>query len=312
MDGSGRVEWPEGRAFAFTVFDDTDLATVENVGPVYAFLRDLGLRTTKSVWAIAGDGVPSIGGATCDDPAYRDWTLELQAAGFEIGSHGASPTTSPRDVVARSLNRFREIYGHYPDALANHYGCRESIYWGEDRVSGTSRLAYNLMTGFRRRGQYRGHREGDPLFWGDLCRERIRFVRNFTYADVNTLAACPVMPYYDPDRPYLRAWFASSEGANVEAFCRCLGEAEQDRLEAEGGACIMYTHFASGFWADGELNQRFRELMRRLACKNGWFVPVTALLDCLVEKRGLTVLTAAQRGALERRWLRSKIRVGHS
>jgi hypothetical protein len=312
VDGSGRVEWPEGRAFAFTVFDDTDLATVENVGPVYAFLRDLGLRTTKSVWAIAGDGVPSIGGATCDDPAYRDWTLELQAAGFEIGSHGASPTTSPRDVVARSLNRFREIYGHYPDALANHYGCRESIYWGEDRVSGTSRLAYNLMTGFRRRGQYRGHREGDPLFWGDLCRERIRFVRNFTYADVNTLAACPVMPYYDPDRPYLRAWFASSEGANVEAFCRCLGEAEQDRLEAEGGACIMYTHFASGFWADGELNQRFRELMRRLACKNGWFVPVTALLDCLVEKRGLTVLTAAQRGALERRWLRSKIRVGHS
>jgi hypothetical protein len=312
VDPTGRVEWPEGRAFAFTVFDDTDHATVENVGPVYDLLRDLGMRTTKSVWAMAGDGVPHIGGATCDDPAYCDWTLELQAAGFEIGSHGAAPTTSQREVVARSLARFREIFGHDPDALANHSGCRDSIYWGEARVGGTSRLAYNLMSGFRRRGLFRGHREGDPLFWGDLCRERVRYVRNFTYTDVNTLAACPVMPYYDPDRPYVRAWFASSEGADVEAFNSCLGEAEQDRLEAEGGACIMYTHFASGFWSDGVLNQRFGELMQRLARKNGWFMPVATLLDHLVQKRGLMVLTPAQRGALERRWLRSKIRVGYS
>jgi hypothetical protein len=215
-------------------------------------------------------------------------------------------------VVARSLARFREIYGHDPDALANHSGCRESIYWGEDRVGGTSRLAYNLMTGFRRRGLFRGHREGDPLFWGDLCRERVRYVRSFTYTDINTLAACPVMPYHDPDRPYVRAWFASSEGANVDAFNGRLAEAEQERLEAEGGACIMYTHFASGFWSGGELNSRFRELMQRLASKNGWFVPVTTLLDYLVQHRGLTVLTAAQRRALERRWLRSKIRVGYS
>lgn len=313
MGTNARVEWPDGRAFAFTIFDDTDNATIENVSPVYSLMRDLGLRTTKSVWATSGDGVPRIGGTTCDDPRYCDWTLELQAAGFEIGSHGASPTTSPRDVVARSLKRFREIYGQDPDALANHSGCLESIYWGEDRVSGTARLAYNTMTGFQRRGLFRGHREGDPLFWGDLCRERVRYVRNFTYADVNTLAACPVMPYYDPDRPYVRAWFASSEGADVKAFNRRLSEAEQDRLEAEGGACIMYTHFASGFWSDGELNPRFREVVRRLARKNGWFVPVTTLLDHLVaQHREPSVLTSAQRRALEVRWLRSKIRVGYS
>jgi hypothetical protein len=74
----------------------------------------------------------------------------------------------------------------------------------------------------------------------------------------------------------------------------------------------MYTYFASGFWRDGKLNQRFRELMQRLACENGWFVPVITLLDHLLEHSGLTALTASERPALERRWLRSKIRVGYS
>jgi len=312
VGGNERIEWPDGKAFAFSVFDDTDRATLENVRPVYDLLRDLGLRTTKSVWAIAGDGVPRIGGATVDDPAYRAWTLELQAAGFEIGSHGATPMTSPRDTVRRSLDRFRQIYGHDPSTLANHSGCRESIYWGDDRADGLSRLAYNAITGFRRRGFFRGHKVGDPLFWGDLCRERIRYVRNFTFAQIDTLAACPVMPYHDPERPYVNAWFASSEGADVRAFNACLAEANQERLEASGGACIMYTHFASGFWRDDELDPRFGELMARLAERKGWFVPVTTLLDYLVERRGLTELTAGQRRALERRWLRSKIRVGYS
>jgi len=120
------------------------------------------------------------------------------------------------------------------------------------------------------------------------------------------------MPYHDPDRPNVRAWFASSEGADVGAFNHQLGEAEQDRLEAEGGACIMYTHFASGFCNDGRIDPRFRELMEKKKKKNGWFVPVTPLLDHLVRQRGLTVLSPAQRHALERRWLRSKIRVGYS
>jgi hypothetical protein len=135
-------------------------------------------------------------------------------------------------------------------------------------------------------------------------------VRNFTYRDVNTLAMCPTMPYHDPDRPYVNAWFAASEGSDVVAFNGCLSEERQDRLEAEGGACIMYTHLASGFFRDGRLDPRFAELMTRLAAKNGWFVPVTTLLDYLAGLRGLTTITATQRRGLERRWLRSKFLTG--
>ena len=306
------VKWPDGKSFAFTIFDDTDNATYENVAPVYELLGELRLRTTKSLWAIKGAGTPRIGGDTCEDEAYRRWTLELQSSGFEIASHGATYETSDRDQVIRAMDRFREIYGKDPSSLANHADCAESIYWGADRVSGLPRLAYNLLTGLRRTGTFRGHLPGDPLFWGDICRDRVRYVRNFTFRDVNTLAMCPMMPYHDPDRPYVNAWFASSEGADVLRFNSCLSEENQDRLEAEGGACIMYTHLASGFVREGRVDARFQHLITRLAGKNGWFVPVTTLLDYLAGQQGLTVLTAVQRRALEWRWLRSKAMVGRS
>ncbi|MEQ9322961.1 MAG: hypothetical protein RIF41_27595, partial [Polyangiaceae bacterium] len=82
--------WPDGKRFAFTVFDDTDRATLDNVREVYALLADLGMRTTKSVWPIKGSNEPTIPGTTCEDDAYRAWTLELQRPGFEIGYHNAT------------------------------------------------------------------------------------------------------------------------------------------------------------------------------------------------------------------------------
>ncbi len=312
MVSEGPITWPDGKRFAFTVFDDTDLATLGRLVPVYDMLGDLGLRTTKSVWPILGEGTPHIGGLTCDDPEYLAWTLRLQASGFEIGSHGASCVTSPRAQVIRAMARFRELYGHTPHTLANHSGCRESIYWGPDRVDGLARVAYNAMTRFRNRGVFRGHIEGDPLFWGDICRSDVRYVRNFTFTEIDTLKSCPMMPYRDPARPYVNAWFASSEGANVRSFNACLSESNQDRLEERGGACIMYTHFAAGFVEDGTLDVRFATLMRRLASKNGWFVPVANLLDHIVAQRDLTTIAPRDRAALERRWLVSKARTGHT
>jgi hypothetical protein len=308
--GDHAIAWPDGKAFAFTIFDDTDLATVERVAPVYALLTDLGLRTTKSVWAMEGEGNPSYKGSTSDDPVYLAWTLGLQAAGFEIGSHGATFSTSPREKVIESMDRFRERYGHDPATLANHTGCGEAIYWGADRLTGVNRLAYNVLTRFRNNGTFRGHLEGDSHFWGDICRARVRYVRNFTFTDIDTLAACPLMPYHDPVRPYVNHWFASTEGRNLRTFNERVTEASIDRLEASGGACVMYTHFASGFTDDGRLDPRFRATMERLAGKNGWFVPVATLLDFLLAQRGPTILTNAQRRSLERRWLFGKLSVG--
>ena len=309
---NGRIQWPDGKDFAFTIFDDTDNATIERVAPVYDFLCGLGLRTTKSVWPFKGEGTTPFSGSTCEDPDYLAWTLGLLGEGFEIGYHGATYVTSPRERVVAAIERFRDLYGYYPLSMANHTGCAESIYWGADRVTGINRLAYNLLTRFRRRGVFRGDRDGDPLFWGDVCKAKVRYVRNFTFTDIDTLAACPMMPYHDARRPYVNHWFASSEGSHVDAFTRCLSEANMDRLEEDGGACIMYAHLACGFADGAQANPRFSSLIERLARKNGWFVPVTTLLDFLLDQHGPTVITPAQRRGLERRWLLSKLRLGSS
>jgi hypothetical protein len=171
---------------------------------------------------------------------------------------------------------------------------------------------YKLLMHFNRHWDYRGHVAGDPYFWGDLCQERIKYYRNFVFRDINTLKTCPFMPYHDAQRPYVNYWFASSEGQGLPQYNRCLQEKNQDRLEEEGGACIMYTHFACGFAEDGRLDPRFRALMERLSRKNGWFVPVRRLLDHLLATHGHYDITNAQRRRLEGRWLLGKIVSGTS
>jgi hypothetical protein len=300
--------WPGRKRFAFTIFDDTDLETVDNGPGVYAFLSELGMRVTKSVWVLPPNGEALYGGSSCADPDYLAWALELQRSGHEIALHNVASSTSTRSETLAGLDRFRELFGHDPRTLANHVGNLEAIYHGEQRVSGARRALYNVLTRGRRRRLFEGHVPGSPLFWGDLCAERVGYVRNFVYRDADTLAACPLMPYRDPAKPYVAAWFAASEGANPASFVRTIGEAAQDRLESDGGLCIMYTHLGAGFWRDGALDPEFERLMRRLAARDGWFAPVAEVLDHLRSVKGVADLGARERRELEWRWLRDKVR----
>jgi hypothetical protein len=306
------VEWPEGKAFAFTVFDDPDSQTAEDARIVYGFLADLGLRTTKGVWPLGPRRQASDHGATCDDVTFRRWLQCLQQQGYEIGFHNATSHTSYRDETREGLERFREYFGAYPSSMANHYFSGEGIYFGDARLTRWRRLVYNALTIGRHRNEYSGHVQGHACYWGDLCRQHIRYVRNFTFRAINTLAVCPWMPYHDPARPFVNGWFASSEGSNVKSFLDLLAEKHQDALEAQRGACIVYAHFGHGFVESGTLSARFRELMQRLARKNGWFVPVSKLLDHLRQGRDPVVIGDRERASLEWRWLATKVRHGTS
>lgn len=105
------LKWPEGKDFAFSVFDDTDLETVENVHGVYSFLKDHGFLTTKSVWPLRGQEKPRIGGDTCENAQYLDWVKSLEAEGFEIALHNVTYHTSGRQATLSGLERFHEAIG---------------------------------------------------------------------------------------------------------------------------------------------------------------------------------------------------------
>jgi glycosyltransferase involved in cell wall biosynthesis len=298
--------FPDDKKFAFTIFDDTDLSTVENIEPIYRLLDKLGIRTTKSVWPLASVEGARFSGSSLQDPEYLEFVRELQSNGFEIALHNVRNNASVREEVAGGLKEFHRLIGHYPRVHANHSNNRENIYWGAARFS-TLALLYKAATVFRRGWPFEGENESSKYFWGDLCRQHISYVRNFVFREINLDRISSSMPYADPRRPYVNAWFSSCDGADKDAFCALLSEKNQDRLEAEGGVCIVYTHLACGFVKNGRVDSEVAELLQRLASKQGWFVPVSTLLDRMHEWRGTLEIAPSEIAAMERRWLADRV-----
>ncbi len=302
------IKWPNNHEFAFTVFDDTDFATLQNIKPIYSFLMDIGLKTTKSVWPLKSNVLkPHISGTTCADNDYLKWVQDIQEKGFEIALHNVTNSSSIREDTIRGIELFHNYFGHYPKSFANHSDCQEGIYWGDYRLTGIYRILYSIIKN-KNINRFRGHIQNDKYFWGDICKQKIQYVRNFTFNDINTLKKCPYMPYYDPTKPYVNYFFSSSNGSDVKTFNSLISEQNQEKLLKERGACIVYTHFGANFCEDSKINPKFKSLLNILSKKNGWFCTTSQLLDYLKNQRKTpSILSKNQRKDLERRWFIEKI-----
>jgi hypothetical protein len=229
--------------------------------------------------------------------------------------HGTTDHTSTRERILQGFDFFQDVIGHDPRTYVNHVGQREAIYWGKDRLDGLVKYLYcwaHRLRG-RSRESFSGHIPDSPWFWGDICRERVTYVRNLVFKGVDTLANDPWMPYHDPRRPYVRYWFSSSEASKPRHFRELLHPDQQDRLVESGGACIAYTHFGFGFVRSARIDPEVRASIKRLANLPGWFVPVSTLLDHLRSCRGHQEHVNPWRLELMQcRWLLSKLRGGTS
>jgi hypothetical protein len=285
--------------------DDTDNATVENVRPIYRLLESLGMLTTKTVWPVrCEEGSATFAAAeTLDDARYRDFVVDLNRRGFEIAFHCATMESSQRERTIRALTRFAEIFGGPPRVHANHSLNRESLYWGVDRIDdpilrAVYRAAVRLPGDF-----FLGHVPGSAFWWGDLCAAQIKYVRNLSFKEIDLRRVNPSMPYRDERRPYGSWWFSASDAENADAFVALLSVANQVRLEAEGGVCIVATHLANGFCVDGEVRHDVRRLLTRLAERRGWFVPVGPMLDGLRALRTDGPLPPPEWRRMQWRWV---------
>ncbi len=280
------MQLPQGKEFAFTILDDTDDATVENVGPVYDLLFELGLRTTKTVWPLAcPEGSPIFfAGSTLADPDYLDFCQQLAERGFEITWHCATMESSLRERTLHGLEVYAQHFGHPPRVHVNHGHNRENLYWGHKRYR--LRPLQHLARRFSGvQSEFDGEVEQSPYFWGDLCQQHCRFVRNFTFYDLNTIKKDPATPYQLRSTPWINNWFSTSDAPDAAAFKTIVTPARIDRLRSERGICILSTHLGKGFARAGKVDPEVEATLRHIAALRGWFVPVSEILEWLLSVR---------------------------
>lgn len=291
--------YPDGKIFAFTVTDDPDLHEVAAIRPVYDCLAALGLHTTIAAWvgeAHRSNGMPDVPGRfdfgqTLQDREYRDYILSLKDQGFEVAMHTVSGGNDTRQETARGYEEFKKIVGYYPRINIMHSNNLENAYWGRN-VFHDSRMRWffdNIVALIYPKAAFpfSGEDPDSPYFWGDILQSKTSYVRLWGTSGINTLRFNPSMPYHDPATPWVNYWFSFSEGHTGQVFNRLLEHRNIEKLVRERGACIVYTHFASDFAPVGpdgnrQLNPVTRHALEDVARHGeGWFVPVSVLLDRL-------------------------------
>ena len=296
MTSRSPVPFPDGKQFAFSIFDDTDVATLASIRPVYELLDGLGFRTTKSVWPLPYPGDSWYQGSdTLDDPEYASYICHLQERGFEIAFHGASMESSERAQIKAAFEVYRQNLGRYPAAYAAHGGNCDNLYWGTDRFRFRLWRGLYAALGGRRERASEGHRTESPFYWADLAAQHLRYVRSFTYDDLNLWNITAAIPYRTAGTPGVRAFFPSSFADNVAEFIELLSPARQGQLERERGLGIVGTHFGKGFVRDGRVHPGVVEVLTRLSQRPGWFQPVSTVLDYLADAQGEVVLLEGYR-----------------
>ena len=275
--------YPENKEFAFTIIDDTDNANCANIVPIYNLFEQLGLRTTKTTWVFpAKDNYRDT--QTLADPEYKDFLLRLSSLGFEIASHSVSSGSINRDQILEGFSLFKKVFGNFPKIHINHSRNPDNIYWNY-----SSRLAWpfsrimTLLSHINKKAlNFSGEFSSSAHFWGDFCKENIKYIRNLTFSGVNTLNYDPKMPYFDRGKEkYSNYWFSSTDAHTVEEFLDVITFENIDKLERQGGCCIIYTHLAEGFVSNGKVHPEVIKRLKYLSKKNGWFVPASEVLDFL-------------------------------
>ena len=273
-------------SFYFSIVDDTDDATLENIKPVYDFLYEKGILITKTIWVYPPRDKPSSGDCL-QRPEYVEFIKDLHRKGFEIALHNVGSGDYTRDEILEGLEEFKDKLGFYPKIHINHSYNKDSIYGGTKRFNWPFNKIVNAMYP-QYAGEFQGEIEGSAYFWGDVHKEMITYNRNHEFRNLNTLAVDPKTPYLDPKRSrFSNYWFSSSFAPNQLVFNHLVSRKNVDKLVSQGGTAIVFTHFGY-FYKDGQLDQGFVEAIDYLTNqKDGNYMPVSQLLDLRAEERRL-------------------------
>jgi hypothetical protein len=272
--------------FYFTIIDDTDDATLENIKPVYDFLTEKGIFITKTVWVYPPRDENSKGDSL-QRPEYTKYIKELHERGFEIALHNVGSGDYTRNEILQGIEEFKEKLGFYPKIHINHSYNKDSIYGGSKRFNWPFNWVISKIYPQYRDG-FEGDVESSKFYWGDKHKEIIKYSRSHEFGLLNTLKIDKHTPYFDSKRSkYTNFWFSCSFAPNQNVFSHLLSKKNIDKLVNSNGTSIVYTHFGY-FFKNGKLDNKFIESINYLSSKkNGIYKPVTNLLDDIALERKL-------------------------
>jgi hypothetical protein len=297
------LTYPSGKEFAFTILDDTDDTTVKNGRPVYDFLYDLGLRTTKTVWAFdtpLNNRGPYFAGETLSSPEYLEWVHELANREFELAFHNATMGSSLRKDTIKALNFINKEFGQRVRIHCNHGQNIENLHWGKDRYgSYTIRKLLYFISMFHSYTKFEGNDPESPYYWSDVADKQLSYIRAFTFRNLNCEKNLPGRPFHDSTKQNGPVFFNTTDFSDVSVFNKFVTIDSINKLHQEKGWTIVSTHFGKGFFKNNKLNTEFKHTMEHLASLPGWFVPASQLLDFISIEKGSHEISKIEKAGME-------------
>jgi hypothetical protein len=274
-------KFPDNKKFAFTIVDDTDDAYLENIQPIYDLLKKNNIYTTKTVWVYPVRDSQYSKGDSLNRPEYADFISKLKRSGYEIGLHNIGSGEFVREEIRDGLEVYKNTLLEYPKMHINHSYNPDNIYSGIKRFS----FPFNFIVGklYSQYSNFSGEIPSSKHFWGDIHKKIIKYSRNYEIDDINTTRHSTFMPYKDSQYDeYANYWFSSTFCPNQWMFNHVVNRKSIDKLESEGGICILYTHLGY-YMVDGEIDKGFKEAIEYLGSKQtGWYAPASNILDFLI------------------------------
>lgn len=279
-----KVKLPNNKKFIFTIIDDTDDAYTDSIVPVYDILFKNGLRTTKTVWVYPVRDIGISKGDSLQDQDYRNFILDIKGKGFEIALHNVGSGEFFREEILKGLDDYKKILGDLPNIHVNHSYNPDNIYCGSKRFSFPFNLIVKKM--YSQYNNFFGELKNSKYFWGDLHKKLIRYSRNYEIDNINTFKVNPYMPYKDKKyEEYCNYWYSSTFAPNQLVFNKIVTKDSVDRLEKEGGICILYTHLGY-YFKNGAVDEGFKKMIEYIGKKDtGLFLPVTDVLNLLLDQK---------------------------
>ena len=287
-----KLTWLPGRHEAgIAISDDPDNGAIAGFKKIYDLLQRLHFPTSRAMWVfdpVEPTGTPSLPirffAPTLSDPECLEYCKELHQKDFEICLHGASSGNNTRERTIAAIEFMEREIGPLRTFIC-HSKNAENLYWDHKCVP----LPFlSFLVGLYSKNSCFGEVKGSNYFWGDICRNKVSYIRLFRTRQINTLAFNPSMPYHDFHMPYVNYWFSATKGY----LPRVCAPGRIDSLCKQRGAGIIYQYLHKYVDANGSIDPRVQESLERMAGDRRIFIsPVSLLLDRLRQARMVFLLS---------------------